>query len=93
MISIKLNDVEILNVSELDIKVLEYILKKDEINDRVSFLLSDSILSEIKKAKNILTGDWVPKIRERYDSMPTQDNDIGVLIFSQPDYQDKDQQG
>lgn len=93
MINVKLNDIEILNVSELDIKVLEYILKKDDINNRISFLITDSINSEINKAKILLTENWVPKIRERYDSMPTQDNDIGLLIFSQPDYQDKDQQG
>lgn len=77
-------------------------ISDDEIN-MMAYSYSNSIINQLfisnivgvcniklLEARDILQKDWVPKIRQRYDTMPTQDEEIAALIYSQEDYKDYD---
>lgn len=38
-----------------------------------------------------LKKEWLPKLASRMDSIPTKDEDLAKLIFSQPDYKCRSQ--
>lgn len=38
-----------------------------------------------------LKEEWIPKLQKRYTSIPTNDDEICALIFSQPDYKSRKQ--
>jgi hypothetical protein len=91
IIEIKVNG-EIVNVIDENlIKLLEYNNPSAELINIVTNGINNSVGQLVSVSTQALQTAWVPLIRQRYDSMPTKDNDIANLIYSQPDYQDYDQ--
>ncbi len=90
MLSIAINGVEIMEVSDFQLQIAGYSAPKEQIQNIISRLIANVVSSQLGSYGQSLQNDWVPKIRQRYASMPTADQDIANLIFSQKDYQDYD---
>lgn len=83
------NDV-ILTIDNVMLKVLAYNNPKAELKNILTNYISTFINNKVEDSKNALKAEWVPKIQQRYDNMPTRDLALGTLIFSQSDYKDYD---
>lgn len=84
-----IDDKEICCISDMQEKIICYCISEKQVfNDmcrRVNWLVDsvyDSSLDQLMK-------NWIPKMSERYDSLPTNQDKLIDLIFSQPDYKPK----
>lgn len=89
-ITITVDGTDIMTITDIQLKLLAYDFPKVGLKERLINHIKNSINTRLNDTKNDLQNDWLPIIRSRYNSMPTQDADIGQLIFSQPDYLDYD---
>ena len=87
MLTIALNGNIICTLSDFQIQViLSYVPKSSlekEITKKIKWVIN-CIEYEANLSK--LFADWMPKLKNRYKSIPTNDEDLAKLIFSQPDY-------
>lgn len=91
MITISVDDEEIIVLDDGLIKMMEYSFPKDKLKDIFINNILDIVNKKISEGQSNIQKDWIPKIRSRFNSMPTKDNEIAALIFSQPDYEDYDE--
>lgn len=55
------------------------------LEQRASWILSHKYERCMERLKNA----WLPKLAERFDSIPADEDALAELIFSQPDYKDR----
>lgn len=86
-----LNESEILSLSEIQREVLCYALPRDiveaDIQRRIQWVVEHKYHEVFKDMKE----EWEPKLKERYESLPTSDALLAQLIISQPDYKCRQQ--
>ena len=76
---------EVLELSETQQKVIQDNIKDVFVSDmqrRVNWVIShkyDMCYEDLIKR-------WLPKLRERYDSLPTSKDALAELVFAQSDY-------
>lgn len=88
MITISIDDEVITTLDDNLLKMMGYSFPKDQIKDILINNILNVVNQKISEGQESLQKDWIPKIRDRFDLMPTKDNEIAALIFSQPDYKD-----
>lgn len=91
MITISINDNVIITLDDATLQLLNYNNPSAEINNIIANGIGSFVNSLVDQSKKQLQAEWIPLIRQRYNEMPTQDNDIAALIYSQPDYENYDQ--
>lgn len=86
---IKVDNEEVLNLSETQKKVIQNDIHEDIFNDdmkrRVRYILMHKYEECLKRLKK----EWEPKLKERVPSFPSNDEEFAELIFAQPDYKSK----
>jgi hypothetical protein len=91
IIEIKINGEIVRVLDENAIKLLEYNNPSAEIGNIVTNAINNSVSQLISVSTQALQTDWIPIIRKDYNTMPTKDNDIAALIYSQEKYKNFDQ--
>jgi hypothetical protein len=88
---ISIDDKEVLILSEIQKKVImndvseEFFL--EDIMRRIEYIL----MHKYEKCFERLKGQWLPALKTRVSSIPTNDEELAKLIFSQPDYKSRSQ--
>lgn len=87
---ISVNDVELLTLTETQIKVLQNEIKSEifdaDMKRRVDYIVTHKYAQCFKKLK----AEWDPKLAAAgVASVPTDKDAYANLVFSQPDYKDR----
>lgn len=91
MITISVDNDVILTIDDDMLNMMAYSYPKDNIKNVIINNILNVINQKLEEGKKALQIDWTPQIRQKYDSMPTQDLDIANMIYAEPNYQDYDQ--
>ena len=88
---IKINNEIVLALSETQKKVImndipQEIFEED-MKRRVHYILTH----KYERCLHRLKEEWMPKLKERMQTVPTSDEALATLIFSQPDYKNRSQ--
>lgn len=77
---------EVLELSATQQKVIQDNIKSDvfvsDMERRVNWVISH----KYDMCYDDLIKRWLPKLRERYDSLPTSKDALAELVFAEPDY-------
>ncbi len=80
---------QILELKEIHQKVIQNDIPTDifkaDMKRRVQYILTH----KYKRCLERLKKEWMPKLKERMDSIPSNDEDLAALILSQPDYKNR----
>jgi len=88
---ISVDGVDVLEIQDWQLTCLSYVMNIDDAKRKIVTDLSRSVLSSVAQAYDLMViNEWVPVLRDRYESLPTKDDALISLITSQPDYKDFD---
>lgn len=83
---ISVNDQELFTLSDIQCKVICNEIYKDEFVEDMKRRLQWVIMHKYEQCFKALKDEWEPKLAERIDAVPTNNDKLAELIFSQPDY-------
>lgn len=86
---VKLNDKEILSLSETKKKVIQADIHADEFEKDCERRLCYVLEHKFERCLERLKLAWQDKLKERYDAIPTDPEKLAELILSQPEYKDR----
>lgn len=86
---ISVNDKELFNLSDIQKKVLGDYMNYDMVEHDCCRRLQWVLIHWYEQSMKRLRDEWMPKLAERMDSIPTNDDKFAELVFSQPDYMDR----
>lgn len=86
---ISVNDQELFTLSETQMKVIKNDIHDDIFDEDMKRRLQYILTHKYERCLERLKQEWMPKLAERVNSVPTKDTDLAELIFDQPDYKDK----
>lgn len=86
---IYINNDLVYEVSDLEKKCLENTINKNQIEARFHEIVHWHIQSFCDQSRESLKKHWIPILFKRLKSIPTDDESLLGLIFSQSDYQDQ----
>ena len=86
---ISVNDQELFTLSETQKKVIKNDIHEDIFDEDMKRRIQYIINHKYEKCLERLKQEWIPKIKDRFDSIPTNDDSLAQLIISQPDYKDR----
>lgn len=82
------NDEEILNLSDIEKQILCDDIHADnldaDIKRRLAWVINHKIQFNVKRLRD----QWLPKLKDRVEAVPTDDLAFAQLVFSQEDYKD-----
>ena len=88
---IKVNNEIILTLSEIQKKVIMNDIPQEifdaDMKRRVHYILTH----KYERSLHRLREEWMPKLKGKVESIPTDDDLFAQLIFSQPDYKNRSQ--
>ena len=86
---IKVNNETVLTLSETQKKVIMNDIPTEifdaDMKRRVHYILTHKYTRCFERLKK----EWMPKLQQRMDSVPTNDEELAKLIFSQKDYKNR----
>lgn len=88
---ISVDDVELFSLSINQKKVICNDINEDQIDSDFKRRLKHILNHKYEMCLKRLKEEWIPKLQKRYTSIPTNDDEICALIFSQPDYKSRKQ--
>lgn len=88
---ISVNDVELFNLSEKQKKVIKNDIHEDEFEQDMKRRLQWVLDHKYERCLERLKAEWMPKLKTRVTSIPTDDDALISLIMSQPDYKSRKQ--
>jgi len=80
----------VFEITETMEKVLCNEMLASEFKDEVKRRLRYSIENRYEVSFGELKAQWEPKLAQRMDSIPTNPEKFAALVFSQPDYKDRE---
>lgn len=83
---IKVNDQEVFELSEVQKKVICNDIHQDIFDDDMKRRLQYILTHKYERCLERLKTEWMPKLKDRCDAVPTNDDLFAQLVFSQPDY-------
>lgn len=83
---ISVDDKEIFQLSEIQKKVIQNDINSDIFEDDMKRRLHWVLNHKYERCLERLKSEWMPKLKGRLQSIPTNDDDLAEIIFSQPDY-------
>lgn len=83
---ISVNEEGFFELSEVQRKVICNDIREDEFEADMKRRLYYIIMHKYEKCLERLKQEWLPKLKSRVDFVPTNDDALVLLIFSQPDY-------
>lgn len=86
-----MNSEQILELKEIHQKVIQNDIPSEifeaDMKRRVQYILTHKYERCLERLKN----EWMPKLKERLQNIPTDDESLAQIILSQPDYKDRSQ--
>ena len=86
---ISINDQELFTLSNIQKQVMCNDICSDELDNDLQRRLQWVLMHKYEQCMKRLRDEWMPKLQERVESVPTNDDAFAQLVFSQPDYKDK----
>jgi hypothetical protein len=86
---IKVNEKEILSLSETKKKVIQADIHADEFEKDCERRLCYILEHKFERCLERLKLAWQERLKERYEAIPTDPEKLADLILSQPDYKDR----
>lgn len=86
---IKINEEEILELSETQKKVIKNDIHEDDFDTDMKRRVHYVITHKYEQCFKRLTKEWLPKLKKIMSSIPTNDDELAELIFSQPEYKSR----
>lgn len=83
---IQINNEDLFELSEVQRKVICNDIHEDEFEADMKRRLQYILLHKYERCLERLKQEWLPKLKSRVESIPTNDDALALLIFSQPDY-------
>ncbi len=83
---ISVDDKELFTLSEVQKKVIKNDIHADEFDSDMKRRLHYILTHKYERCFERLKKEWEPKLRDRVKSIPTNFDELALLIFSQPDY-------
>ena len=88
---IKVDNENVLELSETMIKVIKNDIDSECFEDDMKRRIKWVLTHKYERCMERLKRDWEQKLRERYASIPTSEEALAELIFTQPDYKNRSQ--
>jgi hypothetical protein len=88
---IKVDNVEILELNETQKKVIKNDILEDAFEADMKMRLKYILINKYERCLERLKSEWIPRLKDRIQSIPTNDEALAELIFSQPDYKNRSQ--
>jgi hypothetical protein len=88
---ISVNDEELYRLSEVQKKVIKDNIDEDIFEEDMKRRLNWVLTHKYEMCLQELKNKWMQKIKERYSTIPTNDDDLATLITNQADYKSKKQ--
>ena len=86
---IYVDNVELFQLSEIQKKVIKNDIHADEFEVDMKRRLEYILTHKYERCFERLKQEWIPKLSQRYPSIPTDKDALATLIFSKPDYADR----
>lgn len=86
---ISVNNKELFNLSEVQKQVICNDIHADELDADLQRRLQWVLMHKYEQCMKRLRDEWMPKLKGRVESVPTNDDSFAQLVFSQPDYKDR----
>jgi hypothetical protein len=86
---ISVDDIDLFRLSETQKKVIKNDIDENKFEADMRRRLQWSLTHKYEQCFKRLKEEWEPKLRSRMESIPTSDEKLAELIFSQPDYKSK----
>lgn len=80
---------EICSLSEFQEQIIYYCTAESELYEYMEHSISSMTANLYKSSFDQLINDWIPIMAQRYDMLPTNQDVLIKMIFSQPDYKPK----
>jgi len=86
---ISVDDVELFTLSETQKRVIKNDISSAIFDADMKRRLQYILTHKYEKCWERLKSHWMPVLSQRYPSVPTDQDALANLIFSQPDYKDR----
>lgn len=86
---ISVNNKELFSLSDIQKRVICNDIHSDILDADLERRLQWVITHKYEQCMKRLRDEWMLKLKDRVESVPTSDDAFASLVFSQPDYKDK----
>lgn len=86
---ISVNNRELFSLSDIQKKVICNDIHADILDADLERRLQWVLMHKYEQCMKRLRDEWMPKLKDRVESVPTSDDAFASLVFSQPDYKDR----
>jgi hypothetical protein len=86
---ISVNDQEIYTLSDTQKKVIHADIDEDRFDADMKRRLHWVLNHKYERCLERMKAEWMPKLKQRVDAVPTNDDAFAELVFSQPDYKSR----
>jgi hypothetical protein len=86
---ISVNNKELFSLSDIQKKVICNDIHADTLDADLERRLQWVLTHKYEQCMKRLRDEWLPKLKDRVESVPTSDDAFAYLVFSQPDYKDR----
>ena len=88
---ISVNDKELYSLSETQKKVIKNDIHEDIFESDMKRRLQWVLMHKYERCMERLKSEWLPKLKSKYATIPTNDDQLAELIFADPDYKGRKQ--
>ena len=86
---IKVDDQDLFEITDIQKQVIKNDIHEDFFDEDMKTRLEYILMHKYERCLHRLKIEWLPKLQSRVDSIPTDDDKLAELIFSQPDYKNR----
>jgi len=86
---ISVNNKELFSLSDIQKRVICNDIHADILDADLERRLQWVLTHKYEQCMKRLRDEWMPKLKDRVESVPTSDDAFASLVFSQPDYKDR----
>ena len=86
---ISVNDEHLFTLSEIQKKVIKNDIHEDIFEQDMKRRLHYILMHKYERSFERLKSEWLLKLQEKYEFIPTNPDALAEFIFSQPDYKNK----
>lgn len=88
---ISVDDVKLFELSATQKKVIKNDIQEEVFDEDMKRRLQYILMHKYERCFERLKNEWLPKLKTRTTMIPTDDDALANMIFSQPDYKSRSQ--
>lgn len=88
---VSVDNQELFTLSNVQKKVIKNDIHEDEFDSDMKRRLEYILTHKYERCYERLVKEWMPKLQQRYQSIPTNPDQVAELIFTQADYKSRKQ--